>query len=71
VPPLFDIHIHDGPPTFTVFATPGSSFRIQSCTNLAAPAWKTVATFNNASAITPWTDTGAAGSRSFYRLISP
>jgi hypothetical protein len=71
VPPLFALEIHDGPPTFTLFTTPGSSFRIQSCTNLAAPVWKTVATFNNASAITPWADTGAMGNQNYYRLISP
>jgi hypothetical protein len=71
VPPLFDIEIHDGPPTVTIFATPGSTFRIQSCSNLAAPAWTTVATFNNASAITSWTNTAPVSGECYFRAVSP
>ena len=71
VPPLFDIEIHGSSPAFTVFATPGSSFRIQSCSNLAAPSWSTVATFNNASAITYWTNSSPASGQCYFRAISP
>jgi hypothetical protein len=72
VPPLFDIQIHDPlqQNTFTVFATPGSTFRIQSCTNLAAPVWSTVATFNNASAITYWSNSTGLNP-CFFRAVSP
>ncbi|HSY43358.1 MAG TPA: hypothetical protein VK811_05565, partial [Candidatus Acidoferrum sp.] len=71
--PLFDIEIHNPPQQddFTIFVTPGSTFRIQSSTNLANPAWSTVATFNNAAAITQWTNTVTGLNPCFFRAISP
>jgi hypothetical protein len=73
VPPLFDLQIKRVPPKeiITAFATPGSSFRIISGTNLIGPSWSTAATFNNASAITLWTNSAPTGAVNFYRLISP
>ncbi|HEY1789318.1 MAG TPA: hypothetical protein VGJ73_14255 [Verrucomicrobiae bacterium] len=73
VPPLFDIQIHGAPPehSFTVFITPGNTFRIQSCTSLAASQWSTIATFNNAPAITQWTNTSPESNPTFFRAISP
>ena len=73
VSPLFDIEIHNPPQQggFTVFVTPGNTFRIQSSTNLANPAWSTVATFNNAAAITQWTNTATGLNPCFFRAISP
>jgi hypothetical protein len=73
VPPLFDLQIQrgSGENSFTVFAPSGSSFHIQSCTNLAAPVWIDAAVFNNAAAITMWTNTSAGWDRKFYRAISP
>jgi hypothetical protein len=73
VPPLFDIHIHGMPPehSFTVFITPGDTFRIQSCTNLTAPQWSTIATFDNAPAITQWTNTSPELNPSYFRAVSP
>jgi hypothetical protein len=73
VPPLFDIHIHGASPehSFTVFVTPGNTFRIQSCSNLAAPQWSTIATFNNAPAIAQWTNTSPELNQSFFRAVSP
>ena len=73
VPPLFDIQIHGLPPehSFTVSITPGNAFRIQTCTNLFAPQWSTIATFNNAAAISQWTNTTPESSPSFFRAVSP
>lgn len=73
VSPLFDIEIHNPPQqdVFTVFVTPGSTFRIQSCTNLANPTWSTVATFNNAAGVTQWTNTVTGLNPCFFRAISP
>lgn len=73
VPPLFDLEIRGGsrPYSLTAFAPPGSSFRIQSCTNLVAPVWIDEATFNNAAAITHWTNNSAGLDHQFYRAISP
>jgi hypothetical protein len=73
VPPLFDLQIQrgSGQNSFTVFSPSGSSFHIQSCTNLAAPVWIDAAAFNNAAAITKWTNSSAGWDRQFYRAISP
>jgi hypothetical protein len=73
VPPLFDLQIQRGfgQNSFTVFSPSGSSFHIQSCTNLAAPVWIDAAAFNNAAAITKWTNSSAGWDRQFYRAISP
>ncbi len=73
VAPLFDLQMHGALPehSFTVFVTPGSTFRIQSCANLAAPHWSTIATFNNAPAITQWTNTSPEFNPTFFRAISP
>ena len=72
VPPLFDIQMHRGSGTnnFTVLATPGSNFRIQSCTDLAAHQWTDAAAFNNSAAITQWTNP-VSGGQKFFRAISP
>jgi hypothetical protein len=73
VPPLFDIQIHGTSPehSFTVFSTPGDSFRIQSCTDPVAAQWSTIATFNNTAAITQWTNASPELDSSFFRAISP
>ena len=73
VAPLFDLQIHGKFPqnSFTFFATPGSSFRLVSSPALNGNIWSTVATFNNAAAITLWTNSTAAGDPGFLRLISP
>lgn len=73
VPPLFDIQIHGVPPehSFTAFITPGNSFRIQSSTNPGAAQWSTIATFNNAPAMTQWTNTSPELNSCFFRAISP
>lgn len=57
--------------TMSFFAVPGSTFRLLSSSNLAGGAWSTVATFNNAAAVTLWTNTVTAGGRSYFRLVSP
>jgi hypothetical protein len=70
---LFDVQIrrNSGKNWLTVFATPGINFRIQTCTNLAAPNWTDAASFNNASAITQWTNSPGSLGQSFYRVVSP
>jgi hypothetical protein len=71
--PLFDLQMHATPNqnVFTLFAPPGSNFRIVSSSNLVGGPWSTVATFNNAAAITLWTNTVAGGNPTFLRLVSP
>jgi hypothetical protein len=73
VPPLFDLQMHAKPfqNVFSVFATPGSSFRILSSATVDAPTWSTAATINNAAAITLWTNNAAAGNQNYFRLVSP
>jgi hypothetical protein len=71
IAPLFDLQIHLGANWLTAFATPGSNFRIQSCTNLAISNWVDVASFNNASAIAQWTNTASGNNQIFYRAVSP
>jgi len=73
VSPLFDIEIHSPPQqnTFSVFVAPGDTFRIQSTTNLANPAWSTVATFNNAAGVTEWTNPVTGLNPCFFRAVSP
>jgi hypothetical protein len=73
LPGLLNIQIHGAPPehSFTVFITPGFTFRIQSCTSLAAPEWSTIATFNNAPATTQWTNTSPEINSTFFRAVSP
>jgi len=70
VAPLFDVQIHPDGNWITAFAPQGSSFRIQTCTNLAAPVWVDAKLVNNASAITQWTNTSGLNPL-FYRAISP
>lgn len=72
VAPLFDLQIKSVPPhdVITAFATPGSAFRILSTSNLVTGPWTTAASFNNAAAITCWTNSSPT-KFSFYRLISP
>jgi hypothetical protein len=57
--------------TFFAVGDSGVIFTSPDGTNLAAPVWTTVATFNNASAITQWTNTAPVGSPCFFRLVSP
>ena len=73
VSPLFDLQIHGKPPQniFTFFATPGSTFRLESSSSLTGNGWSTVATFNNAAAITLWTNSTAGDSSEYFRLVSP
>jgi len=73
VPQIFTLQIKNVPPNdvVTAFVTPGSTFRILSSTNLIAPAWPAAATFNNALAITFWTNNASTNRYNFYRLISP
>jgi hypothetical protein len=71
IAPLFDVQIHRGGNWLTAFAPPGSNFRIQTCTNLAAPIWTDAVSINNASAITQWTNTGTVFNQLFYRAVSP
>jgi hypothetical protein len=70
---LFDLRMHVPPNqnVFTLFAPPGSNFRIVSSPNLLGGPWSTVATFNNAAAITLWTNNVAGSSPTFLRLVSP
>jgi hypothetical protein len=72
VPPLFDLQINpgSGQNSLTVFSPSGSSFHLQSCTNLAVPVWEDVAVFNNAAAITKWTNSSTGWNRQFFRAIS-
>jgi hypothetical protein len=71
ITPLFDVQIHSGGNRLTAFAPPGSNFRIQTSTNLAAPVWTDAASFNNASAITQWTNSVPGFNQLFYRAVSP
>ena len=73
IAPLFDVQIHrgSGQNGFSIFATPGSTFRIQACTNLSAPDWIDVATFSNVSGITLWTNASTGFIQRFYRVVSP
>ena len=73
VPPLFDLQMHAKPfqNVFSIFATPGSSYRILSSATVGGTTWSTAATINNAAAITLWTNNAAAGNQLFFRLISP
>ena len=73
VAPLLDLQSHGKPPhnTFTFFATQGSTFRLVSSPNLVGGAWSTVATFNNAAAITLWTNSAVGGNPTYFRLASP
>jgi hypothetical protein len=71
VNPLFDVQIHPGGNHLTAFVPPGSNFRIQTCTNLAASIWIDAASFNNASAITQWTNTSSGFNQLFYRAVAP
>jgi hypothetical protein len=70
---VLDLRMHAAPNqnVFTLFATPGSNFRLVSSSNLVGGPWSTVATFNNAAAITLWTNNVAGGSPTFFRLVSP
>lgn len=54
----------------TVFAPIGTNFRIQASSNLTLSAWSDIATFNNANAVSLWTNS-VAGSQQFFRCISP
>lgn len=71
ISPLFDLQIHSGGYWLTAFAPPGSNFRIQTCTNLTAPAWLDAASFNNAAAVTQWTNQVTGLNPLFYRAIAP
>jgi hypothetical protein len=71
VAPLFALQIHPGGNWLTAFAPGGSNFRIQYCTDLAAPTWSDAASFLGASAITQWTNSSAGFNQVFYRAISP
>ncbi len=71
IAPLFDIQTHPKGNWLTAFAPPGSNFRIQTATNLAAPVWIDAASFNNSPAITQWTNTAAPANQLFYRAVSP
>lgn len=70
IPQLFNLQMHSNPVpnTFSLFAAPGSNFRLVSSTNLTS--WSTAATFNNAAAITLWTNT-VGGNLRYFRLVSP
>jgi len=71
VPPLFDLQIHPGGNWITAFVPPGSNFRIQTSTSLAAPAWSDAASFFGAPAITQWTNSSTGNNQLFYRAVSP
>jgi len=71
VPPLFDLQIHPGGNWITAFVPPGSNFRIQTSTRLAAPAWSDAASFLGAPAITQWTNSSTGLNQLFYRAVSP
>jgi hypothetical protein len=72
IAPLFDVQFCRGTQNaFTMFATPGSNFRLQACTSLSGSGWTDVAAFNNVTAITQWTNTAAGYNQCFYRLVSP
>ncbi len=72
IPPLFDVQMQRGAAQtgFTMFATPGSNFRLQSSTSLSG-GWSDVAPFNNVSGITQWTNSTPGYNQYFYRLVSP
>lgn len=71
IAPLFDVQIHRDGRWLTAFAPPGSNFRIQACTNLAAPVWIDATSFNNVSAVTQWTNNATSLNPLFYRAVSP
>ena len=73
VPLLFVLQMSGHPPqcAFKIFATPGTSYRILTCTNITSPSWFTAATVNNAAAITLWTNTMTAGNQRYFRVVSP
>ena len=72
IAPLFDIHFFRAaaPIKLTLFATPGSNFRLQSSTNISS-GWNDLALFSNASGITHWTNSFNGAGLQFYRLVSP
>jgi hypothetical protein len=72
-PQLFALQIQRGigQNFFTIFSAPGNSFRVQASTNLVNSVWTDLATFNNPSGITPWTNSTAGFNQRFYRAISP
>jgi hypothetical protein len=71
IAPLFDVQLHRGGGWVTAFVPPGSNFRIQTCTNLAAPVWTDATSINNASAITQWTNSANGFKQLYYRAVSP
>lgn len=71
VTPLFAIQMHSGGNWLTTFAESGSTFRIQTTTNLAAPVWIDAASFNNVPAIMQWTNPSPPANQLFYRAVSP
>ncbi len=71
--PLFALKMacSPGENIFTLFATPGSNFRLQGSTTLLPNSWSDVATFNNVAAITGWTNSPGGSNLKFFRTVSP
>jgi len=72
IAPLFDLQFNGAAAQkrLTLFATPGSNFRLQASTNLAS-GWNDAASFNNVPGITQWTNSSTGSRQQFYRLVSP
>lgn len=72
VAPLFDLNLQRvaSGNKLTAFAPVGTSFRIQACSNLVSAAWSNIATFNNAAAVSIWTNP-VSGNQQFFRCVSP
>jgi hypothetical protein len=72
IAPLFDLQFNGAAAQkrLTLFATPGSNFRLQASTNLAS-GWNDAASFNNVPGITQWTNSSTGSKQQFYRLVSP
>ena len=73
ITPVFDLSLHrtGTQNQFTLLATPGTNFRLQSTASLFSPSWGDIAAFDNVSAATRWTNNAAGPSQQFYRMVSP
>ncbi len=56
----------------SLFGVPGTTYRVQICTNLGAGPWYDGGTVTNLGAVTTWSDTNTADAAlRFYRAVSP
>ena len=73
IAPLFNLQIgrQAAQNSFQMFATPGTSYRLQGCTSLSLSNWADLATFNNAPGIMRWTNGETSYNQRYFRLVSP